>query len=562
LKPWFEELPDRFQVELDALKRSGYTYSINESKRVQGILELTVAYLLDGNAHELTVHYPDCYPYLPMTITSRTLPPGRHICANSGVLCLMENPQSSWGVNDTLTGILDDQVKKIIHAHRHPESALEAADGHQRSGQYPYAPESVLLTSDWSIPKEHDRGELLIGLEQKWSQETPIRGAVLEVRDSKGNVLAKLDQRIAARYSIKIKGRWIRTSEPPQATPNGKGPLPEAVQMAPSLNRFKPDGGVDVIGILFPEESSRDVVVENWLFLIRYEVKGKKKDLVYTLSRTDCLDKENMLARVASLHPLADKKVMLVGAGAIGSTIAWQLARAGIGTLKIIDQDFVQVGNMPRWQLGLPFVGRSKALALQEYLSTAYPYTQVEAFAYQIGSPRTDTSSLGDIQVLELALQEVDLVVDATAELGVSNLLSDLCRKKGIAFVWAEGRPGSRGGVVGRVVPDHSEGCWMCYRHHQYGGSIDLPVQEETPDIQPKGCFHPTFTGTGFDMDEVSIAATRLVASTLCHETRNAYPKLDWNVGIVNLWDHEGNPTPPTWKTYPLSIHPNCPKHG
>src|SRR5579864_6727256 len=45
---------------------------------------------------------------------------------------------------------------------------------------------------------------------------------------------------------------------------------------------------------------------------------------------------------------LAISKVLLVGCGALGSVIAEQLARAGIGTLRIVDRDLVELTNLQR----------------------------------------------------------------------------------------------------------------------------------------------------------------------------------------------------------------------
>lgn len=558
MKAWFEECPERLEAELTALRASGYNFTVNEEKKSQGILEITVEYVLGSGIHLLRAGFPDGYPYLPVSIIGGTLPSGRHICPTSGALCLMQDPYSTWSVQDTLAGMLNEQVKKIIHAHLNPDDAEEADDGLQRSGQYPYVPESVLLTSDWTIPQEHDRGALLIGLERNWVPNTPVRGAVLEVRSPRGEVLAKLDDRVADKYTIRISGRWVRLATPPDGKASGQGPLAEASLVAESVKRVKLERGLDIIGLLFPEESSRDTIVENWLFAIRtQEDQGK----TYSLTRTDCLDQANMLARVTALHPLATKKVLVVGTGAIGSMTAWQLARAGLGEITLVDDDFMQVGNMPRWLLGLPFVGRTKVNAIRDYLSHSYPYTRVNAIPYRIGTPRNAPDAAGDLHVLGSAIETADLVIDATAEWGISHFLSDMCKRQNVAYLWVTGTPGSRGGVVGRVVPNITQGCWKCFQHHQATGNFITPVQDDAPDIQPKGCFHPTFTGTGFDMDEMSIAASRLAVSTLCQGSENAYPVLDWDVGVVNLWGKDGRPIAPEWQTYLLTPHPDCPEH-
>lgn len=154
-----------------------------------GQVVIAVQYPHDGKLYPLTAHFPEFYPSLPLEIYGPTLPSGKHICPSSGLLCLMQDLQSAWRTTDTLALMLAEKVPAILKAHLDPENAEEAQEGTQRSGQYPYDRNSVLLTEDWEIPKQIPYGKLLIGLE---SGPDPLRGAVLEVQDANGLVLAKM----------------------------------------------------------------------------------------------------------------------------------------------------------------------------------------------------------------------------------------------------------------------------------------------------------------------------------------------------------------------------------
>ena len=135
----------------------------------------------------------------------------------------------------------------------------------------------------------------------------------------------------------------------------------------------------------------------------------------------------------------------------------------------------------------------------------------------------------------------------------------------GIPMVWATGTAGAYGGVVGRISGDWRQSCWGCYQREiaQATPSIDLPPAEDGAEesVQTIGCFHPTFTGTGFDMDHVSLMATRLAIATLCRGQEGAYPDFDWNVAVLSLRDDEGDPIPSKWKTHQLAKHPECDEH-
>ncbi|HUG18449.1 MAG TPA: ThiF family adenylyltransferase, partial [Planctomycetaceae bacterium] len=50
----------------------------------------------------------------------------------------------------------------------------------------------------------------------------------------------------------------------------------------------------------------------------------------------------------AGQRKLAEKTVLLCGCGALGTVVADQLVRAGIGRIKIVDRDFVELSNLQR----------------------------------------------------------------------------------------------------------------------------------------------------------------------------------------------------------------------
>lgn len=552
MQPWFEKIPQRLEYELEQLRKAGYSFTEDEVSKAGGRIVLEVKYPIDGQCHDLKVVFPDNYPYFPVEISAPTFPVGPHKEPYTGLLCTLKDPLENWSVYETLAGFLDTQVKKVHQVHQGliVGDEFEAKEAAQATGYFPYLTSTLVFTGQWDIHPEHRYGKLVIGLEPGSDPNKALRGAVVEVQDASGNTLAQIDDLLAKRYPQKIIGRWARLNAPPAKV--GGGELNEALKVWPALGEPRFKGAPDVVGLLFPEETQYQKYEENWVFVVRFKKAGAHR--LY-LARADRFTRENYQARVPRLSPVADKKVLIVGLGAVGSSCAWQLARAGVGTLNLMDFDHVQLGNLPRWQLGLGSVGFLKTDALGNYLALNYPFVNFVGFSHRIGFS-------DDCRVMPLALDGVDLILDATAERGVSNYLSDLAKQLGIPYIWATGTPGSYGGVVGRVVPNKTLGCWKCFQNHLADETFHNPPHEEMPDVQPVGCFHPTFTGTGFDMDHVSLAAVRLVISTLCAGQDAAYPDFDWDVGVVDLWSELNSPIAPTWKTYTLTKHPDCKAHG
>ena len=76
--------------------------------------------------------------------------------------------------------------------------------------------------------------------------------------------------------------------------------------------------------------------------------------------------------------------VAVCGLGGLGSNIAVALARAGIGTLLLIDFDLVDISNLHRQQYKASQTGRYKTEALAENLSEIAPYTKVKTLTAKI----------------------------------------------------------------------------------------------------------------------------------------------------------------------------------
>src|SRR5690606_1733286 len=72
----------------------------------------------------------------------------------------------------------------------------------------------------------------------------------------------------------------------------------------------------------------------------------------------------------ASAASLANKHVVLVGAGSLGSQVAMQLARAGVGRLTLIDPDILNAENLGRHVLGIDDLGRYKVDAMRDRLAS------------------------------------------------------------------------------------------------------------------------------------------------------------------------------------------------
>jgi sulfur-carrier protein adenylyltransferase/sulfurtransferase len=108
-------------------------------------------------------------------------------------------------------------------------------------------------------------------------------------------------------------------------------------------------------------------------------------------------------------------RVLVVGAGGLGSPVALYLAAAGVGTLGIVDFDRVDATNLQRQVIhGTPDVGRPKLDSARDRIAQVNPHVRVEGHALRLSSENA----------LDV-VREYDVVVDGTDNFPTRYLLND-----------------------------------------------------------------------------------------------------------------------------------------
>ncbi|HEX6069257.1 MAG TPA: molybdopterin-synthase adenylyltransferase MoeB [Longimicrobiaceae bacterium] len=142
---------------------------------------------------------------------------------------------------------------------------------------------------------------------------------------------------------------------------------------------------------------------------------------------------------------LRSSRVLLVGAGGLGSPVALYLAAAGVGTLGMIDFDRVDATNLQRQILhGTPDIGRPKLDSARERLGAINPHVRVEGVDERL----TSANAMEIVGAYDLVVDGTDnfptryLVNDACVLLGKPNIYGSIYRFEGQASVfWAERGP-------------------------------------------------------------------------------------------------------------------------
>ena len=214
--PWFEELPDRLARELSDLAEVGATWQVDEEARSKGVLKLSpLMWPFDGIL-ELSVDFPDLYPYFRPEVGAPRLRLPQHQAPAGGYLCLIGRDSRHWHVGDTLAVYLKQRLPLVLTAVDTTDSrgaaSTEEQQGEPFSDYLPYFGWAMLMVDGaWTIPSTATDGELLLGLDPRLSaRDGLLRGAVLQVRDQNQQILGGAEPSFGKLFTQSLTAPWRR----------------------------------------------------------------------------------------------------------------------------------------------------------------------------------------------------------------------------------------------------------------------------------------------------------------------------------------------------------------
>ncbi|QWC84413.1 adenylyltransferase/sulfurtransferase MoeZ [Nocardioidaceae bacterium] len=150
---------------------------------------------------------------------------------------------------------------------------------------------------------------------------------------------------------------------------------------------------------------------------------------------------------------LKNAKVLVIGAGGLGSPALMYLAAAGVGTLGVVEFDEVDESNLQRQIIhGQSDVGRPKAVSAKESVAEINPLIEV-----RVHEERLDNDNVFEI------IEPYDLIVDGTDNFATRYLVNDACYFAGKPYVWGSiYRFDGQASVFWPHAPGGTAPCYRC----------------------------------------------------------------------------------------------------
>jgi molybdopterin/thiamine biosynthesis adenylyltransferase len=497
---WFESQKARLDLERNLLQDRGFLLddaALRERERVEfcGVIH-------DGrNDVDIRIICEEGFPYrIPLFIAPHLplTPESRHITFRTRMVCLRTAKPQEWSSKDHIVDLIPNAQKILKGQHTGDFGEEHVAEDQdlfptRTSKTHVIMPKDLLTPPDATVFNIHVskrfNGRVMFafraGSKLTSSQFSYDIGqeefSIFQLKEMPLETIAECDHLLS----------------PPH--PDYRQMLQKyAINPGVAVNRLDNFGRSrrgGFFGVVFPYKGG-------WFWQFFRVDSVTKKQISITPIGTSALDA--LLARltgVLDVNRLAHATVLVAGCGGIGSTVALELACAGVGTLFLNDPDSISVANVIRHECSLSTLGDQKSAALKVKISTKNPLTQV--------------TSDGDIFLdsnFEQKVIKSDLIICTIGDYNVEDYVNRICvkHKKPVVFAYV-GIYGAMGHVVRLSAKNAETGCFACFQRQLKSGVIpNLPDILDVNTLSVElGCNNPSLPAASFDQKTIALIAVR-----------------------------------------------------
>jgi molybdopterin/thiamine biosynthesis adenylyltransferase len=556
--PWFLRDPERFKREregIENLSRSadwlvGCDWSISDGLCLDAIIRA------HGHDYEVRISFPALFPEVPLVIRPRNVESrisGHQYGGADGPLCLERGPDN-WHRDVTVVEMLESAHKLF---------EIENPLGQNRPEKPVIAPSRHQLTIGQELRGEWARWYKSAAFQQFLASrpKVSVGGFQFSFRKLGENWVTLLHEAMsiggetwkdttipvtlpAAEVSDLYSGIWFKTDLDASAIgkPEKLADLRQLLGGQDGAKFLAIDGTSPISG--FQRSIAGVLISDRDGNLHLFVILSGDKAVACSEVRSE---KTVTHVRSPDSVDLTGKSVGIVGLGSAGSKIATSLARMGVHKFYLVDHDVLLPENLQRHALDWQGVAQHKVDATATTLRHIAPDVIVEVSRLHLTGQESNASVSGAMD----RLRGCDLLVDATADSRVFNLLAALAQIASKPLVWVEVFGGGIGGLVARSRPGQDP-CpqdmrmaylQYCNEHpssHLRDASEKYTVESSDGDV---------LTASDAEVALIAHHAARFVPDCFVSPDRSKFPYSMYLIGFQNAWVFEA-----PFATIPISM--------
>jgi len=552
--PWFLRDPERLKLErtgIEELSRSS-NWLVGTEWRLDSGLCLDAIIRASGHDYEVRVSFPALYPDSPPIVRPQNMQhriSSHQYGGGDGPLCLEWGPDN-WHREVTAVQMLESAYRLF---------EVENPLGEDRPDIPVVVPSRHKLTVGQELRGEWARWYASGALSNYFTtQPVPSVGTFkFSFYNAGDNWVGLIHE------AMPLGGSAWRDDQIPTT-------LPGAGELKPGI-WFKTDLEKRAIGNPQKLSDLRNLLVGMEEFIATDETSpvdgfGKRTSGVLIIDRAEELhlfivlpdedlfvcsrvrsDDEPIQTRSPEWDKLNCKTIGIVGLGSVGSKIAMSLARMGCRKFYLIDHDLLLPENLHRHALDWQGVAHHKVDAMKAAIGLVAPGAQIEVSRLHITGQESNAAISGALN----RLAACDVIIDATSNPRVFNLLAAVARTASLPMIWMEVYGGGMGGLVARSRPQKDP-----TPQDMRGAYLQYCTDNPAPALGPVPGNYAVETEEGevlvaSDADITIIAhhAARLVPDCFTPPERSNFPYSMYLIGLAKSWVFEA-----PFDTIPISM--------
>lgn len=241
------------------------------------------------------------------------------------------------------------------------------------------------------------------------------------------------------------------------------------------------------------------------------------------------------------------QRVGIVGTGSLGAKVAVTLARASVHHFELIDDDILHYGNLERHDADWRDVGVHKVDAVSRRLKLIAKGVEVNVRRMSIGAQVSTTEAAN----VNAALDNCDLIVDATANPHVFNHLSGLVLRSDKTLMWGGIYAGGIGGYIARSRPKRDPDPFMIREGiNQYYLGIDIPPPVPDDEGYDGRDENTILIASDADISVIAAHLANFSLDALLEREPSTFEHHAYIIGLKRAWDFDA-----AFDVQPISVN-------
>lgn len=518
---WHLRRPSLFWAEKKEWESHGFSLD-REIFSSQRVVVFSGEIEFEEEKYEFNIEYPPGYPHIYPRVVSKSTTHRRHQMPVHGELCLLEGWKDYGWIGCEQ---IFPRIKLWLQGQKHGFNPVLESEAPEPMFYHALTTTQAVVLTPTDIYETWEEKDGIMQVQLR-NQNGVLQGELAVISSEKEEkqrissqmYLPEMSDFVGYCVNVDETPPYFKTDQELIEWLEGKGH--EKVRRRceilkeKSYDKSTPFALGPLLGIRYIEdEKPRFLLVA--LSECRKVDNWNEQVLQMVVFESEDVSEERLFKRVSALRPLKEKHALVLGVGAIGSQIAIDLAKAGIGKLTLVDHECLSVGNVVRHVGTMEDVGLFKVDIVAKQAQAHNPYANI----FRVGRYWGNTKE----EYIRDALKGVDLIVCAVGHSPTERYTDEIARLMDIPVVYTYASGGAWSGRAFRVIPD-ATGCYHCHQYRIEDGSIpSLRQPLESGAIYEAGCVGPAFPGSGVDTGIIANMATRLAIQTLLRTDPTAY---------------------------------------